>query len=69
MAKQPWLWWTVLYSQADLSGGKHLRVLVVERPMKKVRRLPPRLEFVDVAVDNLLKPAWSEGAAAAKAPQ
>lgn len=32
--------------------------------MKKVGRLPPRLELVDVAVDNLLKPAWREGAAA-----
>lgn len=37
---------------------------MVERPVKKVGRLPPRLELVDVAVDNLLKPAWREGAAA-----
>lgn len=43
--------------EIEVSGGEHVWVLVVEGPVQKVGRLPVGIEVVDVAVDDLLKPA------------
>lgn len=43
-------------SKLKIPGREHLRVLVGEGSVEEVGRLPPRVELVDVPLDNLLEP-------------